>query len=111
MLTAYKEIGGFKIADVPMDETRVPQHPIENRVMARQILAWAKDQRPDANQLARTVSAVSCGTVDKIHFTFFCTLSQPDESDHVEINVGDSCQWILNCKARIGSDVPTLQLF
>ena len=48
---AYEEVGGWKIVEVPIDaligEPRIPLHPIDQLYKARQILAWAKDQRPD----------------------------------------------------------------
>ena len=47
MLIAYEETAGFKIVDAPTGETQVPLRPIEKLYKARQILAWAADQRSD----------------------------------------------------------------
>jgi len=46
MLMAYEDCG-FKIKDIPTEETRVPLHPIENLADAQRILAEAQRQRPD----------------------------------------------------------------
>jgi hypothetical protein len=46
MLIAYED-GVFTIKDIPMEETRVPLHPIESLSDAQRILAEAKKQRPE----------------------------------------------------------------
>ena len=46
MLMAYEDCG-FKIKDVPLEETRVPLLPMESRSEAERILSEAKRQRPD----------------------------------------------------------------
>jgi hypothetical protein len=47
MLMAFDD-GGFKIKDVPMDDTRIPRLPIESQAQAVVILKWARDQQvPD----------------------------------------------------------------
>jgi len=46
MLVAYDDCG-FTIKDIPMEETRVPLHPIESRSDAARILAEAIRRRQD----------------------------------------------------------------
>jgi hypothetical protein len=46
MLTAYWDLG-VQIKDLPMDDPRVPQFPIENLSKAESILAQAKLARPE----------------------------------------------------------------
>jgi hypothetical protein len=46
MLMAYDDCG-FKVKDVPTEETRLPIHPIENLSDAKRILSEAQKQRPD----------------------------------------------------------------
>jgi hypothetical protein len=45
MLTAYDD-GGFTIKDYPGDDTRGGPYPIESVSKAKDILAWAKKERP-----------------------------------------------------------------
>jgi hypothetical protein len=47
MLMAYEDVGGFKIKDYPLEETRVPFRPIDSHDKALQILEWAKNERRD----------------------------------------------------------------
>jgi hypothetical protein len=46
MLMAYEDLG-LPIKDVPIEETRVPLHPIKSYSEAKWILAEAERQRPD----------------------------------------------------------------
>lgn len=46
MLIAYED-RGFKIRFIPIEEKRVPLYPIDSFSKAEEILAWAKQERPD----------------------------------------------------------------
>lgn len=46
MLIAYEDLG-LQIKDDPIEETRVPFHPIKSYSEAKRILAEAERQRPD----------------------------------------------------------------
>lgn len=46
MLMAYDDCG-FKIRDIPMEESRVPLYPIDNISHAERILTEARRQRAD----------------------------------------------------------------
>ena len=52
MLMAYDD-RAFTIKDIPMEETRVPLHPIETRADAERILAEAMRQHPDVRWVIR----------------------------------------------------------
>ena len=45
MLMAYDDCG-FKIKNIPTDDTRVGPNPIEDLSKAQEILEWAKHERP-----------------------------------------------------------------
>lgn len=47
MLMAYED-GGFKINDATTEDARVDPYPIGSLGKAKQILAWAKKERPAA---------------------------------------------------------------
>jgi hypothetical protein len=46
MLVAYEDLG-FKIADIPPDDPRVPSRSIDTHANAEKVLAWAKVERPE----------------------------------------------------------------
>lgn len=48
MLVAYDD-GGFKITDIPLEQTPFPQHFTETLLLAEKILAWAEERRPEVN--------------------------------------------------------------
>jgi hypothetical protein len=48
MLMAWEDTGIFKIGDIPSDEARVGANPIGSYSKAVEILAWAKNERRDA---------------------------------------------------------------
>jgi hypothetical protein len=53
MLMAYDDLG-FKIADIPSNDPRVPVFPIESREKADEILEWAKVERPSVDWKVET---------------------------------------------------------
>lgn len=45
VLMAYEDLG-FKIKDIPTDDPRIPQYPIDSLSRAEEIMAWARKERP-----------------------------------------------------------------